>query len=185
VQDFESDLRHAFGGRGLLDDVVWSTGTRSDPLGDPKEGLSADLDALAAYVASLDTFPTSPESTGGALTPSQERGRALFASARLGCATCHAGERLTDSRFTAPGEPLLHDVGTLGPGSGQRRGEPLTGLDTPTLHELLDSAPYLHDGSAATLREVLTTRNAGDLHGTTSDLTADELDDLLAYLRAL
>jgi len=185
LQDFENDIRHAFGGRGLLDDAAWSMGTRSDTLGDPKTGLSADLDALAAYIASLDTFPESPESTGGALTPAQERGRALFASTRLGCTSCHAGERLTDSAFTAPGVPLLHDVGTLVPGSGQRRGEPLTGLDTPTLHELFDSAPYLHDGSAATLREVLTTRNAGDRHGTTSDLTADELEDLLAYLRAL
>jgi DNA-binding beta-propeller fold protein YncE len=185
VQDFENDLRHAFGGRGLLDDAAWSTGTRSDTLGDPKAGLSADLDALAAYVTSLDTFPESPESTGGALTPAQERGRALFASARLGCATCHAGARLTDSAFTAPGVPVLHDVGTLGPGSGRRRGEALSGLDTPTLRELFDSAPYLHDGSAATLREVLTTRNAGDRHGTTSDLSPEELDDLLAYLRAL
>jgi cytochrome c peroxidase len=111
------------------------------------------------------------------------RGRALFAS--LGCPSCHAGARLTDSGFVGPGQPRLHDVGTLGPGSGQRLGGPLTGLDTPTLHGLWHSAPYLHDGSAATLRDVLTTRNPGGAHGPTSALASADLDDLEGYLRCL
>lgn len=80
---------------------------------------------------------------------------------------------------------MLHDVGTITPASGARRGAPLTGLDTPTLRGLWRSAPYLHDGSAPTLRDVLTTRNAGDRHGTTSTLSAAELDDLIAYLLCL
>ena len=185
IHDFENDIRNAFGGTGLLTDAQWMSGTYSDTLGDSKAGLSADLDALAAYVTSLDTLPPSPESTGGAPTGAQARGRVLFESAALSCTSCHAGPRLTDSAFTTPGVPLLHDVGTLGPGSGMRRGESLTGIDTPTLHELFDSAPYLHDGSAATLRDVVTTRNAADLHGVTSGLSDAELDDLLAYLRAL
>jgi len=58
-------------------------------------------------------------------------------------------------------------------------------IDTPTLRFLYDSAPYLHDGSAATLRDVLTTKNPQDKHGTTSQLTSQELDDLTAFLLAL
>jgi cytochrome c peroxidase len=58
-------------------------------------------------------------------------------------------------------------------------------IDTPTLRFLYDSAPYLHDGSAATLRDVLTTKNPSDKHGVTSHLTAQELDDLIAFLSAL
>jgi cytochrome c peroxidase len=58
-------------------------------------------------------------------------------------------------------------------------------FDTPTLVELWRTAPYLHDGSATTMREVLTTRNPGDQHGKTSALSAQELDDLCAYLLSL
>ena len=75
-------------------------------------------------------------------------------------------------------------MGTLGLGSGSRLGGPLTGIDTPTLRGVWHQPRLLHDGSA-TLREVLTTRNTDDAHGTTSTLTPSELDELEAYLRAL
>jgi len=58
-------------------------------------------------------------------------------------------------------------------------------IDTPTLRFLYDSAPYLHDGSAATLQDVLTTANPNDEHGVTSHLTEQELADLIAFLLAL
>lgn len=184
VQDFEHDIRGAFRGTGLMSDADLAMGTRGTTLGDPKAGASEDLDALAAYVSSLDRFPESPyRNEDGSLPDAAVRGRAVFASA--GCPTCHAGAALTDSGWQAPGVPRLHDVGTLGPGSGRRLGGPLLGLDTPTLHGLWDSPPYLHDGSAATLREVLTTRNAGDAHGLTSMVVSSDLDDLIAYLLCL
>lgn len=92
---------------------------------------------------------------------------------------------MTDSAFLPGGRtPLLHDVGTLGPGSGQRLGAALPGIDTPTLLDLWRTAPYLRDGSAATLREVLVARNAGDRHGRTSGLTAAQLADLETFLLA-
>jgi hypothetical protein len=49
----------------------------------------------------------------------------------------------------------------------------------------LRTAPYLHDGSAATVRDVVTMRNRHDRHGKTSNLTAQEIDDLCAYLLSL
>jgi hypothetical protein len=186
VQDFENDIRGHFGGSGLMADADWRSGTRSQTLGDPKAGVSADLDALAAYVSSLTAEPRSPHRTPeGELTPAAEAGKALFESPALGCGECHTGPRLTDSQFVDPGVPLLHDVGTLGPGSGQRLGQPLTGLDTPTLHGLWRTAPYLHDGSAATLEDVLVARNPDDLHGVTSMLDAAERAALVAYLLCL
>jgi len=75
----------------------------------------------------------------------------------------------------------VHDVGTAN-GEGEWFG-PL--IDTPTLRWLYDSAPYLHDGSAATLHEVLTTKNTNDEHGVTSHLTQDELADMIAFLLSL
>jgi len=186
VQDFENDIRGPFAGAGLLSDRDWSTGSVDQTLGDPKAGLSEELDALALYVTSLSGEPRSPyRDLGGLLTPQAEEGRLLFESPDLGCVGCHSGERLTDSQWSDPMVPLLHDVGTIGPGSGKRLGGPLEGLDTPTLHGLWYSAPYLHDGSAEDLMEVLTVRNKDDLHGVTSGLEVAELDALVAYLLSL
>jgi cytochrome c peroxidase len=55
-------------------------------------------------------------------------------------------------------------------------------FDTPTLIEVWRTAPYLHDGSAATMRDVLTTANKDDRHGRTSQLTPQEIDDLAEYV---
>lgn len=187
VQDFEHDIRGGQGGAGFLADDVFHGGTRDTTLGDSKAGLDADLDALAAYVTSLGGFGASPYRRAGdpAWEASFARGEAIFASAEAGCASCHAPPRFTDSAFAAPGAPILHDVGTIDEGSGSRLASPLSGLDTPTLRGLWRSAPYLHDGSAATLREVITSRNAADLHGRTSHLSASDADDLVTYLLAL
>jgi len=186
IQDFENDIRHAFQGTGLMSDDAFNEGTRAHPLGDRKAGISADLDALAIYLASLDRYPRSPYRTAdGHLTASARRGRALFRSARLACTTCHRGAPLTDSGFVSPGGPRLHDVGTLRPGSGRRLGEPLLGIDTPTLYDLAASAPYLHDGSAATVGDVLGPRNPADRHGVTRHLGRRERSDLEAYLLSI
>jgi len=182
VQDFENDIRGPFGGMGLLDDADWET--HQDTLGAAKAGLSADLDALAAYVESLDAAPVSPyRDADGTPTPDAAAGQEIFDM--LGCASCHGAVGVPDSMFLAPGDPLLHDVGTITEASGQRLGGPLLGIDTPTLVELWNSPPYLHDGSAATLLDVLTTKNPDDLHGVTSGLTAQELDQLVAFLRSV
>jgi hypothetical protein len=81
--------------------------------------------------------------------------------------------------------PPLHDVGAIGPGSGQRLGMPLTGLDTPSLHGLWRTPPYLHDGSAATLFDVIGGKNPDDLHGVTGALDDEERAALVAYLLCL
>ncbi|MBM4201185.1 MAG: PKD domain-containing protein, partial [Gammaproteobacteria bacterium] len=60
VQDFEGQIRDLAGGTGLMADSEFYSGSRSEPLGDAKAGHSADLDALAAYVASLSKTPGSP-----------------------------------------------------------------------------------------------------------------------------
>jgi cytochrome c peroxidase len=185
IQDFEHDLRGPFGGRGLMEDAAFEAG-RDTPFGEDKAGASAALDALAAYVSSLTRYPRSPfRAADGRLSAAAVRGRTLFESPALGCTTCHSGAVLTDSGLEPDGTPRVHDVGTLRASSGDRLGAALVGLDTPTLHGLFDGAPYLHDGSAATLREVLTVRNPEDRHGVTSQLDDNALDDLVAYLLSL
>ncbi len=187
IQDFEGDIRNGQGGRGFLTDAQWMSGDRSHPLGLPKAGLSEDLDALAAFVASLDRWPVSPFRRDGdaAWEAAVARGRALFESAATGCADCHRPPRYTDSGFDEDGQAILHDVGTATAASGGRLGGPLPGFDTPTLRGLWASAPYLHDGRAETLSEVLTTYNPDDRHGRTSHLTAAQIEDLVTFLRSL
>jgi hypothetical protein len=63
--------------------------------------------------------------------------------------------------------------------------EKATEFDTPSLNELWRSAPYLYDGRDLTLKEVLTTFNPLDLHGRTSHLSVQELNDLIQYLNSL
>jgi len=176
IQDFENDIRFAFGGEGFLSDADFNAGTRSQPLGDSKAGLSLPLDALAAYVSSLIAVHPSPyRNVDGSLTTDGQAGQILFQ--QLNCSTCHAGNDFTDSQSGA-----LHDVGTIKPTSGMRIGQPLTGIDTPTLRGLWETAPYLHDGSAATIMDVLTTSNNNNFHGFTSLLSETERQQLVAYL---
>ncbi len=54
---------------------------------------------------------------------------------------------------------------------------------TAPLTNIALTAPYLHDGSAQTLEEIWTVYNPDDKHGRTNDLTKDELNDLIEYLR--
>ncbi len=113
-------------------------------------------------------------------TPSAaaERGRAIF-EGKAGCAACHPAPLYTDNAF--------HDVGTnvlVNPYPGGNPDLFPTGINTPTLLGIFASAPYLHDGSIETLRERVL-RNPGDRHGTTSSLTAQEVDDLVAFLERL
>jgi hypothetical protein len=180
IQDFEHDIRNAFGGTGFMTDADFNTGTRNTPLGDPKAGINPDLDALAAYVSSLIDYPKSPARSNGNPTATGQIGRQHFLN--LQCFTCHGGPDFTDSAYGQ-----LHDVGTLKPSSGGRLGGPLTGIDTPTLRGLLSTSPYLHDGSAADLSAVFNITNAppGSPHSLFRNLASNEQTELLAFLSEL
>jgi YVTN family beta-propeller protein len=148
IQDFENDIRNAFGGTGFLTDSQFAT--TEDTLGTPKAGLNEELDALAAYVTSLGSasLPRSPyRADDGSLTAEALAGQVLFGNNQ--CGICHSPS--TD--FT---NQQMSNIGTIRQSSGQRLGGALTGIDTPTLLGLHDSAPYFHDGSAATLEEIFT-----------------------------
>ena len=176
IQDFEHDIRGPFNGSGFMSDADFHRGTVGHPLGDAKVGISPELDALSAYVRSLNRFDRSPfRQTDGTLTAEAAMGRLLFIS--QGCALCHGGEDFSDSE-----RGLSHDIGTLKESSGARLNEPLLGIDTPTLRDIWKTAPYFHDGSAATLNELLVI-NQNDRHGFTGSLTADQRRQLVAYLQ--
>jgi hypothetical protein len=172
VQDFEGQIRNLAGGTGLMADTLFAAGTRSEPLGDRKAGLSADLDALAAYVGSLASFDPSPvRPSAASLSAAGSEGRTLFTN--LNCASCHSG-----SAFSGSGANTLANIGTVKPSSGQRLWGALAGIDVPTLRDVWATAPYLHDGSAATL-EAAVRAHAG------VTIADTELAQLTAYLREI
>ena len=146
-------------------------------------GLSqSDLDALAAYLNNLQPFISPLREPDGSLPKAAIEGAAVFQ--RAGCAVCHTSPRFTDQQ--------MHDVGTGEPfhddpnNEGEKIAETMgTAFDTPSLRELWLTAPYLHDGRAMTLRELLTTFNPTDRHGWTSGLSEDELTALEAFLLGL
>ena len=172
-QDFEAQIRGLASGTGLLSDAQFNTGTRSQPLGTAKAGVGADLDALAAYVASLTSFAPSPwRNADGSLTAAAQAGRTVFA--QKNCASCHAG-----TAFTGSGDAgQLKNIGTIKPSSGSRLGAALSGIDTPTLRDVWATAPYLHDGSARTLSDALLAHN-------NLSLTATERNNLVEYLKQI
>lgn len=169
VQDFENDIRTQFSGKGFMRDDRYAL--RSDPLGIPKAGQSQELDLLSAYVTSLNRFPDSPfRNADGSWTAEALRGREVFVD-RL-CDSCHSGAALADGQ--------RHDVGTIQPSSGLGLGQSLAnaGFDTPTLKGIWDTAPYLHNGQATTLAEVL----ANPIHAGPEPFGDGEIEDLIAYL---
>ncbi len=146
-------------------EVAVRAGFRFIQFAEVPEETSAAVDA---YLSALQPV-VSPWRVDGDLSPSAQRGKSVFVKAA--CILCHHGEYHTDGR--------LYDVG-IGPDElGIKQ------FVTPTLSEVWRTAPYLFDGRAVTMREVLTTFNPEDRHGITSHLSEQELADLIEYILSL
>ena len=140
-----------------------------------------ELNDLVAFVTALPLRPNRFRLPGGELTPAQDRGKAIFDRVTYKdgrpipqanqCAFCHSGPKHTNNK--------LADVGSGKPTDRS----PM--IDVPHLTNVVYSPPYLHDGSARSLEEIWTVFNPKDTHGVTNDLTKDELNDLIEYLRTL
>jgi len=162
LQDVELTIRDIQFGTGLV------TGPAHDSLGAPHAGISVDLDALAAYMNSL-AVTSSPYIINAAQV---KAGRETFNS--LGCQSCHMPPNFTDSE--------LHNVGTGDPAKEKNSHGRGANFDTPSLLGVWQTAPYFHDGSAATLEEVFQT---GPVHNISGGITEEELRALIEYVRAL
>jgi len=128
-------------------------------------GFGVTKEQTAAIAAYLEVLPKPA-------TPTRDpqmiaRGQKLFDSSEVGCRSCHDGKMFTDQdkhKFSAATLPEA---------------------DTPSLVGLAVSAPYYHDGSAATLEALL--RDRGNVHGMaeTAKLSDQQVADLIAFLESL
>lgn len=110
-------------------------------------------------------------------TEAQLRGAQVFKKA--GCDTCHEGATFTNNKLADVGTFVVSGVQPDDAAVQQR------GLNTPSLLGLARSAPYLHDGSASTLKDRLMQRRDENRHGLTGTLSDAEVDDLVEYLLSL
>lgn len=171
LHDVEVTIRDIQAGTGLVDGEDNCTPTCDQA--PPNAGRSQNLDDLAAFMATLVFRPNPNLGLGGFLTDSATRGATLFNSSQTQCSSCHPSPLFTDR--------LRHDIGTGGK-TEERKGPD---FDTPSLRGIYSTAPYLHDGRAATIRDVLTTHNPSSLHGTTAGLNEEEINQLVDFLQSL
>ncbi len=134
------------------------------------ERSEEDTQSLNAYLQSMLPSPN-PVRNNQSMHDKITRGMLLFYDKKIGCIQCHYGFYYTDLRS--------YNVGT------RNQLDRTDIFDNPTLRELWRTAPYLHDGRAATLREIFSTWNPADRHGHTSPLTEEQLADLEAFLLSL
>jgi DNA-binding beta-propeller fold protein YncE len=142
-------------------DLTTSLATTMKRLG----GFGLDKNQTSELAAYLEALPAPHAPTREATAVA--RGKKLFDSAEVGCRSCHDGATYSDQtthKFT---------------------GSTLPQADTPSLIGLAASAPYFHDGSAATLEALL--RDRGAVHGMaeTAKLTDQQTADLIAFLETL
>lgn len=129
-----------------------------------------EVDDLFAYLTSLRPVPSPHLTPEGDLNEAAARGKVLF-EGKASCTRCHPAPYFTDKK--------MHNVGVLSENEADGR------YDTPSLIEAYRTGPYLHDGRALTLKDVLTVCNENKQHGKSNSLTDGEMDDLVAYLLSL
>ena len=140
-----------------------------------------ELAAVDHYVTTIPRPLNRFRPLGAPLTPAQRRGKVIYERTRTNdgrtippenrCVFCHPAPYFTNRG--------VFDVGTRH--ATDRQGK----FDVPHLNNIYDSAPYLHNGMAPTLEEIWTVYNPEDRHGVTNDMTKDQLNDLIEYLKTL
>jgi YVTN family beta-propeller protein len=148
--------------------------TRIDPF-TPEQVI-----ALERYIC---TIPRNPNRylEGSRLTAAQRRGKVVFDRTHdnMGneipktnrCNYCHSGPYFTNRKKMDVGTASHLDTHSV--------------FDVPHLNNIYETSPFLHDGRSDTLEEIWTIFNPDDLHGVTNDMTKDQLNDLIEYLKTL
>jgi cytochrome c peroxidase len=143
--------------------------------------------SLISFNAPWDRYRAGDEA---AISPAAKRGAALFFSEETQCFRCHPAPHFTDTYVSADlpfAEVGFHDIGLA---------SDLTRVRAPSLRNVAVTAPYMHDGSIATLDEVIDIYKSGGLAGAREraehsayvrpfTLTAEEKADLIAFLESL
>ncbi|MDI9383915.1 MAG: beta-propeller fold lactonase family protein [Verrucomicrobiota bacterium] len=165
---------------GKNPDLARQEGPRAAQLFFRSHGFEGpDRDAMVAFIESIPLPANRHVPADGTLTPAQQRGKVVFERAYTNdgryipignrCLTCHEPPYYTNRS--------LCDVGTRAHFDTEGT------FDTPQLNNVAESGPFLHDGRCWSLEEIWTLYNPFDLHGAANDLTKQQLNDLIQYLK--
>ena len=147
------------------------------------EGFNTEeLGALLTYLNNIPLAPNRHLAPDGQLTEAQERGKPIFFRQATNdgrpipmqnrCDTCHPAETHYTARYSTDVKSATkYDTSGL--------------FDIPQLDRVYEDAPYLHNGEALTLEEIWTVYNNQDTHGVTSDMSKEQLNDLIEFLKTL
>ena len=160
------------------------------------------IDGIAKAIATFErtvvsgnsAFDKYDDAQENAMTASQIRGRNIF-KGKAKCTTCHAGFNFTDEGYHNIGVGWdKTDKASIDGGLNDRTGkkEDMGKFKTPTLRDIQNTAPYMHNGSMATLRQVVDYYDRGGNANANLDkdmpklnLTEREKVDLVNYMKAL
>ena len=124
-----------------------------------------DANDLQAYLESLPSVRAN-QATNIAIVSAQERGQKIFNNKKVGCRSCHSGKNYSDGKSYEFSDDIPH-------------------VNTPSLLGLAASAPYYHDGSAASLKDLVLENGSVHGMGRLDTLKDQEVDDLVAFLETL
>ena len=130
-----------------------------------------DVQALIAYFDQMRPAPNPHRKPNGALSDAAQRGEQVFKSEKAGCANCHRGAEFTDGE--------IHDVGLGSPKDVYQ------GFNTPSLRGVYNKVRLLHHGRAQSIQEALQDLHAPQKVTGRGELSADELADLVEYVKSL
>lgn len=162
-------------------------------------GFPVTLDGIAKAIATFERTVVSGNSpfdrhengVAGAMTEAQVRGLNIFKE-KARCDQCHVGPNFSDEKFHNVGIGWDSHKVDLGLFDITKKAEDMGKFKTPTLREVANTGPYMHNGQFATLRQVLEFYNKGgnanpflDHKMRELDLTEEEKSDLVAFLLAL
>ncbi len=163
--------------------------------GDEKVTIDRIAMAIASYertvVSGNSPYDLYQAGMQDAMTASAVRGMTIF-NGRGNCKVCHTGFNFTDESYHNLGVGMSGPKPDLGRAVITKKESDTGAFKTPTLRDVALNAPYMHDGSEATLREVVIFYNRG---GTPNPhlskeikplgLSPPEIDDVIAFLQAL
>jgi len=163
-------------------------------------GTEVTEDGIAKAIASFERTVLSGNSAYDrfkagdkkAMSESAQRGLALFENKRVNCIGCHVGHNFTDENYRNIGIGMDKEKTDLGRFDISKNEEDRGAFKTPTLRDIARTAPYMHDGSLQTLREVIDYYDKGGTpnpHLSTDmkplQLTEQEKADLIALMNSL
>lgn len=144
-----------------------------------------DEELYAEYIELQKTIAANP------MSESAVRGRNLFFGKKAACSNCHVGANLADELYHNLGVGMDADAPDMGRFEVTKVEKDKGAFKTPTIRNVADSGPYMHDGSMATLEEVVEHYNKGGTPNTWLSekitplkLTAQEKLDLVEFMRA-